>query len=66
MCAAMSAPSSSITAATSSPTPTRSASGEDPQWLYTVRFDGPELWGKDADPTLSVSVDAWESYLERA
>jgi nitrile hydratase len=23
------------------------------------------LWGKDADPTLSVSVDAWESYLER-
>jgi nitrile hydratase subunit beta len=39
--------------------------GEDPQWLYTVRFDGPELWGKDADPTLSVSVDAWESYLER-
>ena len=39
--------------------------GEDPQWLYTVRFDGPELWGKDADPTLSVSVDAWESSLER-
>jgi len=39
--------------------------GEDPQWLYTVKFDGPELWGKDADPTLSVSVDAWESYLER-
>ena len=35
--------------------------GEDPQWLYTVRFDGPELWGKDADPTLSVSVDAWET-----
>jgi len=40
--------------------------GENPQWLYTVRFDGPELWGKDGDPTLSVSVDAWESYLERA
>jgi nitrile hydratase beta subunit len=39
--------------------------GENPQWLYTVRFDGPELWGKDGDPTLSVSVDAWESYLER-
>ena len=39
--------------------------GENPQWLYTVRFDGPELWGKGADPTLSVSVDAWESYLER-
>jgi nitrile hydratase subunit beta len=39
--------------------------GENPQWLYTIRFDGPELWGKDADPTSSVSVDAWESYLER-
>ena len=39
--------------------------GENPQWLYTVRFDGPELWGADGDPTLSVSVDAWESYLER-
>ena len=39
--------------------------GENPQWLYTVRFDGPELWGKDTDPALSISVDAWESYLER-
>jgi nitrile hydratase subunit beta len=38
--------------------------GEHPQWLYTVRFDGPELWGKDGDPSLFVSVDAWESYLE--
>jgi len=40
--------------------------GENPQWLYTVRFDGRELWGDDADPTVKVSVDAWESYLERA
>jgi nitrile hydratase len=39
--------------------------GEDPQWLYTVRFDGRELWGADTDPTVSVSVDAWEPYLER-
>jgi len=39
--------------------------GEDPHWLYTVRFDGRELWGKAGDPTLSVSVDAWEPYLER-
>jgi nitrile hydratase len=38
--------------------------GEDPQWLYTVRFDGRELWGADGDQNLSVSVDAWESYLE--
>jgi nitrile hydratase len=40
--------------------------GENPQWLYTVRFDGRELWGEGADPTLKVSVDAWEPYLERA
>jgi nitrile hydratase len=38
--------------------------GDDPQWLYTVRFSGPELWGPDTDPTLSVSVDAFEPYLE--
>jgi nitrile hydratase len=38
--------------------------GEDPQWLYTVRFAARELWGEHADPTYSVSVDAWESYLE--
>ena len=40
--------------------------GENPQWLYTVRFLGRELWGADSDPTVSVSVDAWEPYLERA
>jgi nitrile hydratase len=39
---------------------------EDPQWLYTVRFEGRELWGEAADPTLKVSIDAWEPYLERA
>jgi len=38
--------------------------GENPQWLYSVRFSGPELWGEEADPTLVVSIDAWESYLE--
>jgi nitrile hydratase len=40
--------------------------GEHPQWLYTVRFSGRELWGEEADPTLVVSIDAWESYLEPA
>jgi nitrile hydratase beta subunit len=40
--------------------------GEAPEQLYTVVFTGPELWGPDADPTSSVSVDAWESYLEPA
>jgi nitrile hydratase len=40
--------------------------GENPQWLYTVRFDGRELWGNDGDPTSQVSIDAWEPYLEPA
>ncbi|SCX40828.1 nitrile hydratase subunit beta [Variovorax sp. EL159] len=39
--------------------------GEQPQWLYTVVFDEAELWGDGAPrQNLSVSVDAWESYLE--
>jgi nitrile hydratase len=40
--------------------------GENPQWVYTVVFDGAEIWGEGADPTLTVSIDAWESYLEPA
>lgn len=40
--------------------------GEQPQPLYTVVFDGVELWGSDAAPGLRVSVDAWQPYLERA
>jgi nitrile hydratase beta subunit len=40
--------------------------GEDPQWLYTVCFDGWDLWGADADPTLRVSVEAFEPYLDAA
>jgi nitrile hydratase len=40
--------------------------GENPQWLYTVTFDGRELWGEDSDPNLKISVDAWEPYLDPA
>jgi nitrile hydratase subunit beta len=40
--------------------------GENPQWLYTVLFEGRELWGERADPTLKVSIEAWEPYLEAA
>jgi len=40
--------------------------GDDPQWLYTVVFDGAEIWGADADPTLTISIDAFEPYLEPA
>jgi len=43
-----------------------SGRGDDPQWLYTVVFDGRTIWGADADPTLKVSIDAFEPYLERA
>lgn len=40
--------------------------GENPEWVYTVVFDAAEIWGEGADPTLTVSIDAWESYLEPA
>jgi len=40
--------------------------GENPQWLYTVRFTARDLWGPDADQMFKVSVDAWEPYLEPA
>jgi nitrile hydratase subunit beta len=38
--------------------------GENPQWLYTVVFTARELWGDDADPALTVSIEAFEPYLE--
>jgi nitrile hydratase subunit beta len=42
-----------------------SAAGEEhAQWLYTVTFEGRELWGADTDPELNVSINASESYLE--
>jgi nitrile hydratase beta subunit len=40
--------------------------GEQPQWLYTVRIAGDALWGEDAEPGLTVTIEAWESYLEHA
>ena len=41
--------------------------GEQPQWLYTVAFGEHELWGPRETPQgLTVSVDAWEPYLEPA
>jgi nitrile hydratase subunit beta len=39
--------------------------GEQPQWLYTLRFDAHDLWGEDTTAS-SVCVDCWEPYLERA
>jgi len=40
--------------------------GDNPQWLYTVVFDSRELWGPEADPTLKISIDAFEPYLDPA
>jgi nitrile hydratase len=40
--------------------------GEAPQHLYTVRFEGRELWGDQAEPASQVCVDLFESYLEAA
>jgi nitrile hydratase beta subunit len=38
--------------------------GEQPQPLYSVRFEARELWGEDAEPRERVYLDLWESYLE--
>ncbi len=46
------------------PDSTAIGAGENPQWLYTVLFDGRELWGENADPTLKVSIEAFEPYLD--
>ncbi len=37
--------------------------GENPQWLYTVVFTARELWGEEADPSIKVSIEAFEPYL---
>jgi nitrile hydratase len=37
--------------------------GEQPQPLYSVRFDARELWGESAEPNQVVHIDLWESYL---
>ena len=40
--------------------------GEAPQHCYSVRFEGSELWGRDAEPNSCVYLDMWESYLDHA
>jgi nitrile hydratase subunit beta len=37
--------------------------GDNPQWLYAVVFSARELWGEDADPSVKVSIEAFEPYL---
>ncbi|MCA2220216.1 nitrile hydratase subunit beta [Nonomuraea aurantiaca] len=37
--------------------------GENPQYVYSVRFDSRELWGADTEP-FGVTAELYESYLE--
>lgn len=40
--------------------------GECPEPLYTVAFAARDLWGEAEHPGDEVTLDLWESYLERA
>jgi len=40
--------------------------GEQPQHLYSVRFEARELWGVNAGVRDGVCLDLWEAYLEPA
>lgn len=40
--------------------------GEQPQWLYSVRFAAAELWGAGQPGRTDVCLDLWEPYLEAA
>jgi nitrile hydratase len=48
--------------------PDRAVYGErvDPEPVYSVAFSSEELWGPSDEPTWTVSVDLWDSYLEPA
>jgi len=37
--------------------------GDDPQWLYSVRFSARELWGEDRNQNDHVHADLWETYF---
>jgi nitrile hydratase subunit beta len=40
--------------------------GDQPQHLYSVRFEARELWGKSAPARDAVYSDLWDSYVEPA
>lgn len=47
--------------------PDRSAEGSrEGRHIYSVRFEGSELWGESAGEPSAVYVDLWEDYLEDA
>jgi nitrile hydratase len=37
--------------------------GENPQYIYSVRFDSQELWGPGA-ASFALTIELFESYLE--
>ncbi|MFC5996308.1 nitrile hydratase subunit beta [Pseudonocardia hispaniensis] len=39
--------------------------GENPQHVYSVRFDSRDLWGADAEPFV-LTIEMFDSYLEKA
>ena len=39
---------------------------DDPQHVYSVRFEARELWGDRSRARDAVYVDLWEEYLEPA
>lgn len=47
------------------PDASASGTGPDPKHVYTVAFDGREVWGEDsAEPNQIIYFDLWEPYLE--
>ena len=40
--------------------------GENPQHVYSVRFDARELWGAQSSPQDAVYVNLWDEHLEPA
>lgn len=46
--------------------PDTSVSGvhSNPQHVYSVRFEGEELWGNDANANSSLYIDMFDNYLE--
>ncbi|WP_032389306.1 nitrile hydratase subunit beta [Rhodococcoides fascians] len=37
---------------------------EDPQHVYTVKFDSVELWGTGAEANTTMTIDVWDPYIE--
>ncbi len=40
--------------------------GQAPQHLYSLRFEGTEVWGPDAPAREALYLDLWDSYLDPA